>query len=170
VSTGLAAADVRERLAGLAWPGVVAAGAGAFLAGYLLTVLVVVLGPSSTAGGVWGVLVLLAFVFYGAHNVSIDAGELGRVNMLEEAARSGTSVPVARQDPVQTVGVVCGMTGGYAVLAAAGTVVFTSDTIFGTPARLVTGQAVAFGVVYPVVFGTIGAALVGIVATLRNSE
>lgn len=184
---------VTDRLATVGWPGVVAAGAGAFLAGYLLTVLVVVLGPSSTAGGVWGVLVLLAFVFYSAHNVAVEAENLGRVDMLEQSARDGTAVPVvvfyaipilvllvtaalvtARytepRDPIQSVGAIAGLTGGYALLSAAGTVVFTSQTVIGAPARLVLGEAVAFGVVYPVVFGTIGAALVGVVAVMRDSE
>ncbi len=186
-------ASPADRLAGVAWPGVVAAGAGAFLAGYVLTILVVVLGPSSTAGGVWGVLVLLAYVFYGAHNVSIDAGEVGRVNMIQEAARGGTSVPVVvfyalpilvllvtavlvttrfadRRDPVQSVGTVFGIAGGYALVAAAGTVVFTSNTIFGESARPVLTEAVAFGLVYPVVFGTLGAALVGVTTVVREGS
>ncbi len=185
------AGPVTERLATVGWPGVVAAGAGAFLAGYLVTVLVVVLGPSSTTGG-WGVLVLLAFVFYSAHNVAVEAENLGRVDMLEQSARDGTAVPLVvfyaipilvllvtaalvttryteQRDPVQSVGAIAGLTGGYALLAAAGTLVFTSQTIFGAPARLVLGEAVAFGVVYPVVFGTIGAALVGVVATVRDT-
>lgn len=189
--------DLSERLSGLSWPGILLGGAGAFLVGYALTVLVVVLGPGETTGGVWGVLVLLAFVFYSAHNVPVDASGLGQIDWLETAASSttpdpsiplvvyyaipilvlvGTSILVTSRctdrelNPVQSIVAVLGMAGAYALLAVAGTFVFTSRTIFNTPAQLVLTDALIFGVAYPLVFGTIGAAVVGIVSYARRQQ
>jgi len=187
---------VRHRLDGLHWPGVLASGAVAFVLGYLTTVLVVFVGPSSTAGALPDLLVLLAFVFYSAHGIPLEVAGVGRLDWLGNAASANTPEPAVplvifylipvvvilaaaavanyrytsrRLDPVQTVAVVLGVAITYALLTVAGTFVFTSTSLFGGSAELVRSAAVIYGLGYPLVFGTVGAAVVGLVEATRQT-
>jgi len=186
-----------DRLDGLGWGALVATGAGAFLVGYGLTVFVVVVGPSTIDGGLFGVLTLLAFVFYSAHNVPVEVAGMDRIDWLVQTASPSTpepAVPVVvfyaipvvvllgaslvvavrvvdrAQDPTRVGAGVLAFVVGYWLAMVAGTFVFTSESIFDGPARLVLTDAAVFGFVYPLVFGTIGAGLAGIVAYRRATH
>ncbi len=170
------------------------AGVGAFLVGYALTVLVAVVGASSTEGGLLDVLTLLAFVFYSAHNVPLEVSGVGRLDWLSTTASASTpdpavpvivfySIPVVvllavallvafrvvgrTDDPVRVVAAVLAFAVAYGLTAVAGTFVFTSESVFGGSARLAFGDAVVFGFAYPLVFGVVGAGIAGIVAFRR---
>lgn len=189
--------DVAERLEGIPWTRLAAAGVGAFLAGYALTVLVAVVGPSSVEGGFADVLTLLAFVFYSAHNVPLEVSGVGRMDWLTIAGSAATpepavpvivfyAIPVAvllavglfatgrlvgrTDDPTRVLAAVLVLAVSYGLTAIAGTAVFTSRSAFGGPARLVLADAVLFGFAYPLVFGAIGAGVAGIVASVRASR
>ena len=170
-----------------AWPRVVATGIGAFLAGYLLTVLVIVLGPGSVSGDPWGVLVLIAFVFYSAHNVPAVVDGTVEVSYLQYVAQPSTPVPsvpvvvyyavplvvllatgavVASRygddagRPVDGVLAGLGASVGYVAVAAAGTFIFRTPALFGGVSRLDLGATATYGFAYPLVFVTFAAVLV----------
>lgn len=193
--SGPAAERVADRLQGLPWPALVVAGVGAFLAGYLLTVLLTIVGPSSVRGGVVGILTLLAFVFYSAHGVPVEVGGRERVDLLTRTASASTpepavpvivfyAIPVVvllavalvvtvrvvdrSEDPVRVGAAVLGFAVSYGLAAIAGTLVFTTESVFGGSARLVLRDAALFGFAYPLVFGGVAAGLTGVVAYLGS--
>lgn len=186
-----------ERLDGMAWPWLLAAGPAAFVAGYALTVLIVVLGPSSVSGGLTNVLVLLVFLFYSAHNVPLEVSGIGRLDWLSQAASPetaspdipvvvfysipmlvllGTGVVVAVRvldrvdDPARIAAAVGCLGTSYALVAIGGTFVFTSSSVVGGSAQLVLADAALYGFAYPLVFGTFGAALAGAVRYVRDNR
>ena len=131
------------------------------LAGYVLTLLVTVVGPSSTGGSITSVLNQLGFVFYSAHNVLV----------LLATGLGVASRPVRRtDDPVRVGAAIVAVAAGYAVAMVAGTFVFTSQSVFGGLARLPVEDALLFGLAYPLVFATLGAGVAGIVAHLRTDR
>lgn len=195
MSDSVVADEIAERAEGLRWAVLALAGVGAYLVGYGLTVLIAVVGPSDTQVGPGTLLNQMGFVFYSAHNVPLDVSGIGRMDWLGVAARPDTpepSVPVLvfyavpvvvllavglvvafrlverTDDPVQVGVAVVAVAASYAVAMIAGTFVFTSQSVFGGPARLSLEDAVLFGLAYPVVFATFGAGAAGILAYLRS--
>jgi hypothetical protein len=188
---------VAERLEGMDWPWLLAAGPAAFVAGYVLTVLAVVLGPSSIGGEILNALKQLVFVFYSAHNVPLEVSGIGRLDWLTQAASPGTASPdtpvvvfyaipmlvlVATgivvtvrvldrvDDPARIAAAVAALGASYAVVAIAGTFVFTDTSLVGGPARLALADAALFGLAYPLAFGAIGAGLAGAVEYVRRNR
>jgi hypothetical protein len=186
-----------ERLDGMPWPWLLAAGPAAFVAGYALTVLIVVLGPSSVSGGLTNVLVLLVFLFYSAHNVPLEVSGIGRLDWLSQAASPETASPdipvvvfysipmlvllgagvvVAVRvldrvdDPARVAAAVACLGASYALVAIGGTFVFTSSSVVGGSAQLVLADAALYGLAYPLVFGTFGAALAGTARYVRDNR
>lgn len=193
--TGSLEDAVARRLDGLDWPRLLVAGPAAFVAGYALTVLIVLVGPSSITGDPGDVLVLLVFLFYSAHNVPLAVGGVGRIDWLGQAASAATpppSVPVAVfyavpmavllgagalvarrvladvEDPVRVATAVGALAASYAAVAVAGTFLFRESSVFGGSARVVLADAALYGLAYPLVFATIGAGLVVLGADLRD--
>ena len=175
---------VAERLDGMEWPWLLAAGPAAFVAGYVATVLVVVLGPSSIGDDVFNALKQLVFVFYSAHNVPLEVSGFGRVDWLTRAASPSTPAPDTPvvvfyaipmlvlivtgvvvsgrlldrvDDPVRIAAAVGALGVSYGLAAVAGALVFTDTSLVGGPARLALADAALFGLAYPLAFGTVGA-------------
>jgi hypothetical protein len=185
---------VADRLGGLDWPRLLALGPAAFVAGYVVTVLVVVLGPSSVSGDPADVLLLLVFLFYSAHNVPLAVDGVGQIDWLAQAGSGATpppAVPVAVfyaipilvllgggavlarrldgvDDPVRVGAAVGALAASYAVVAVAGTVLFRESSVFGGTARLVPVDAAVYGLAYPLAFATIGAVVTVLLGHLRG--
>lgn len=188
---------VAERLDGMEWPWLLAAGPAAFVAGYVATVLVVVLGPSSIGDDVLNGFKQLVFVFYSAHNVPLEVSGFGRVDWLTRAASPATPSPDTPvvvfyaipmlvlivtgvvvtgrlldrvDDPVRIAAAVVALGVSYGLVAIAGALVFTDTSLLGGPARLALADAALFGLAYPLAFGTVGAGLAGAVEYVRRNR
>lgn len=188
---------VAERLDGMDWPWLLAAGPAAFVAGYAVTVLVVVLGPSSLGDDVLNGLKQLVFVFYSAHNVPLEVSGFGRVDWLTRAASPATAPPdtpvvvfyaipmlvltvtgvvVAVRildridDPIRIAAAVGALGASYVLVAIAGALVVTDTSLLGGPARLALADAALYGLAYPLAFGTVGAGLAGAAEYVRENR
>lgn len=176
--------DIAERLSSVTFPAAVVLGVGTFLLGYVLTGLLVTIGPSVVDADLATYVVVLGFVFYSAHNVPYET-TLGQTNLLADPTTAGQAIPsivyfaipivlsvaagvvLARSltdrplDPIQTLYALLGYSLGYLLVAVAGTFVLTIPGPGGT-ATLVFERAVLFGLLYPLLFGTIGAGVAAI--------
>lgn len=161
------------------WGAAVAYGAGAFVIGYLFVLAVFVLGPATTSGTTGDRLTLIGFVFYNAHHVAVVGGGES-VNLLAQATDPNVPVALYYAIPVVllvAVGAVFGrrhrqsipepsailnagaaMAVGYAVVAVLGTFFLGLDLQAGAVLSPELGKSALFGVAYPVVFCTVGAA------------
>lgn len=184
------AEDLAGRVTGVDWTVVVLLAIGTFSLGYVVTGLVVVLGPSRIEADLGTVVVLLGFVFYSAHNVPYETG-LGTQDLLASPETAGQAISPAvyyaipivlllaagvvlarratsrRVDPVETVVATLGFSLGYLCLAVLGTQVVRLQGPLGT-ATLVVERAVLFGLAYPLLFATIGAGIAVLGDVLRR--
>lgn len=151
------------------------AGVWSFMAGYLLTLAVVVVGPSRTAGGVRGVLNVVAFIFYSAHNVSTVSPNATYNELAKQQQFGDPAVPIAVffALPVVVLSVTgvayaarglgeeihldrvsqatLGLAVGYAAVSVFGTFVVTLDASHPSHVR-----ALLFGLAYPATFCLLG--------------
>ncbi|MDG5775071.1 hypothetical protein VB773_16495 [Haloarculaceae archaeon H-GB2-1] len=156
-----------------------ARGIASFVVGYLLTLVVVLAGPASIRGGLADVPALIAFVFYGAHNVPVQVANLGAINFVAQQQNPSTPLivfwllPIAvllgtgvelgsrflarKASAVDLVTSVLAVSLGYTALAFLGTFVFRTKTMFEVSAKLYLGDAIVFGFAYPAVFVLLGA-------------
>jgi|GEM_PF-1784117 len=180
------AEEVEERLRETNWLAAFVLGAGAFVVGLLLTAILVVGVGESPQGGLQGVVLLVGFAFYAANLVRIDIGDGILVDFF--AGVSNTSVPLEvyyavpmvvllaagflvvdryatrSVDPIGTAMQVAGIAVGYLAVALLGTFVFVTPTVTGGSASLVVTDVLLFGLAFPLVFATLGAAI----ATVRE--
>lgn len=178
-------------------PALLAVGIMTFVTGYVVTALVISIGPSQTSGGLVGLLMLFAFIFYSAHLVPASLSGGGQIDQLAVSASSATpepAIPVVvfyaipmvlliaagvvgthlyttdRLDPVEVLSGVVVLAVGYAAMATLGTFIVQTTTTDGQLASPDLLRAIGFGLLYPLVFGAIGAGLANVVESLRDLE
>lgn len=186
-----AVAGLRTRLARVDWPRAIAIGILTFPAGLVATVVLVAL-DDARAVDIVGTLILAGFVFYSSLNVGADLSGGGQLDFLAVMANHATPPPVVpivvfyaipvfllvgvggltyvrllggRLDPIETALAVVGLAIGFGAMAVLGSFVFVSATVAGETARIALSEAAFFGILYPLVFGLLGASLVQIVDT-----
>lgn len=178
---------LQAQVAAFPWPAGVLAGAGAFLAGYLVVVVYALVGIATLPGGPTEVATLAGFVFYNAHGVLV-VGEAGpgvvapSIDFLAQAASRPIiyqAVPVAvlavvggaftyRQDGEEpdrfaVVGTGLSLALGYLAVALVGTFLFTTTqtsgdaTVVFRPGRVGTLLVVW---AYPLVVGGVASIVV----------
>jgi hypothetical protein len=164
-------AELDTRLVGRA----AIAGVWSFVTGYLLTLVIVVLGPSRTGGGVRGVLNVVAFIFYSAQNVSTVSPKVSYNELVQQQQYGDPAVPIAvffalpmvvlfltgvayaarelgDDVTLDRVGqATLGLAVGYAAVSLLGTFVVTLDVSHPSHVR-----ALLFGLAYPIAFCLLG--------------
>lgn len=182
--------EFAQRLSGIDWNTVVVLAIGTFLLGYVLTGALVVLGPSEIETDAATYVVLLGFVFYSAHNVPFEAGGITQ-DLLANPSTAGQAVsplfyyaiPIVlllaagiilarhaterRFDPLEKLFATVGFSLGYLVVMVLGTYVLTIPGPSGR-ATLVFERAALFGLLYPLLFTTMGTGIAVIGALLRT--
>lgn len=186
---------LRHPLAHIEAPALVAVGILTFVTGYVVTALVVLVGPSRTASDPVAVILQLGLIFYSAHLVPANLSGGDRFNWLQDvmASPADPNVPVIvfyaipmvllvvtgilavrayatnRLDPRQMLFSVAFVAGGYGLMAVLGTFVIEAS-LQGQTARPDLFLAAVFGLAFPLVFGAIGAGLANIIESLRDLE
>jgi hypothetical protein len=173
-ASGGVADGLRARAEAFPWPIGLAAGFGAFVAGYLVVVGYMLVGIAPLQGTLVDRLVGVGFIFYNAHTVPIVSSDPTVISRIPNPV-AGAAIPWAyygipvialtaaaglftywyrppEQDGFVAVATGAAMTLGYLLLALVGTFAFTQ---FGAlhPDRLWTLGA---GLAYPLVCGTLG--------------
>lgn len=182
-------------LAGIEPIALVAVGIMTFVVGYVITTLIVVVGPSETAGGLTAVALQLGLIFYSAHLVPANLSGGGQFDWLSTVAANpgDPAVPLIvfyaipmvlliasavlairtyttdRLDPREVLGAVVFLAIGYAVMAVLGTFLVQARLQDQTASPDLFLAAV-FGLLYPLIFGAIGAGLANVVESLRDLE
>lgn len=190
-------APVEGVLARINAPALLAVGIMTFVTGYIVTALVISIGPSQTSGGLVGLIMLFAFIFYSAHLVPASLSGGGQIDQLTVSASPATpepAIPVVvfyaipmvlliaagvvathlyttdRLDPVEVLSGVLVLAVGYAAMATLGTFIVQTTTTDGQLASPDGVLAIGFGLLYPLVFGSIGAGLANVIESLRDLE
>jgi len=178
-------------------PALLAVGIMTFVTGYVVTSLVMLVVVDADMSRPLVLVVFFAFIFYSAHQIPAVTSDGRIVDQLQVFANPATAdlgVPVAvfyaipivllvamgvlgtrlytsdYLDPRQVVAGVGLLTVGYAIMAILGTQIVQSTTNFGGVATPHLRSALLFGILYPLVFGAIGAGLVNVVESLRDLE
>jgi hypothetical protein len=171
-------ATVQERFDAFPWAVGVLTGVGAFLVGYLLLVVYVVVGPASLPGSLGDQLRRVGFLFYNAHNILVVPDAAPGVTALPINLLPRATLPFVYQAvpivvialasaaitvyvrPETTDGILAIATGmgialGYLLAALVGTYVFTltQQGVLYHPQR---PTVFVYGIAYPLVVGVIG--------------
>jgi hypothetical protein len=178
-------------------PALLAVGIMTFVSGYVVTALVMLVVVDADMSRPLVLVVFFAFIFYNAHQIPAVVGDGRFVDQLEVFANPATAdlaVPVVvfyaipmvmlvamgvlgtrlytsnYLDPRQVIAGVLLLTAGYAAMAILGTQIVQTSTNFGGVATPHLQSTLLFGLLYPLVFGAIGAGLVNVVESLRDLE
>ncbi|WP_159076982.1 hypothetical protein [Halococcoides cellulosivorans] len=158
----------------------VAIGAGAMIATYVLTLLLVVLTADAIDLGAGPLLTYVGFLTYSAHHVpavgesvSIMALDQASISTAKFAAYSAIPMVVSlcaggvatlrsgRRDgaPEDALFAALSVAAGYATVSTFGSLLVTSTTTGGTAVSVDTVQAALYGLAYPLGFGLLAAAI-----------
>lgn len=158
----------------------VAIGAGAMIATYVLTLLLVVLTAEAIDLDVGSLLTYVGFLTYSAHHVpavgdGVSIMALDQANISTAKFATYSAIPMllsllaggvatlrsGRRDgaPEDALFAALSVAAGYATVSTFGSLLVSSTTTGGTDVSVATGQAALYGLAYPLGFGLLAAAI-----------
>jgi hypothetical protein len=162
------------------WIALVSLGIVSFVLGMIFTGLLIVLFGRQPGGGLYGIFLLVGFTFYAGHLVNlvtesgVQFGFFGGVEGTAVPLEAYYAVPIIvllgagvlathrlatrAVDPLQIGLHVAGIALGYALMAVLGSFTLVTENVMGETVTVATEQALLYGLLFPLIFATLGAA------------